>query len=68
MEISLKDKVITILNEKGPVSIAEISRILDVNKEYVSGYLHGLADSGVLESKMVGKAKVFAVTGVSNEA
>ena len=68
MEISLKEKVISILNEKGPVSIAEISRILDVNKEYVSGYLHGLADSGVLESKMVGKAKVFVVTGVSNEA
>jgi predicted ArsR family transcriptional regulator len=56
---NLREKVLTLLNERGPISIAETSRILDVNKEFLSGYLHGLADSGLLKSKNVGRAKVF---------
>ena len=59
MEGTFKEKVLLLLDQKGPASISEISRGLDGGKEFVSGYLHGLADCDVLEAKQVGKAKVF---------
>ena len=59
MEGTFKNRVLLLLDEKGPASISEISKGLDGSKEFVSGYLHGLADCGVLKAKQVGRAKVF---------
>ena len=58
---TLKERVLDILTEKGPISISQISKTLEKNKEYVSGYLQGLADSGLLKAKKVGRAKIFLV-------
>lgn len=58
MEGTFKERVLKIL-DKGPASISEISRGLDGSKEFVSGYLHGLADCGLLNARQVGRAKVF---------
>ena len=59
MEDTFKERVLGILDKKGPASISEISRGLDSSKEFVSGYLHGLADCGLLKARRVGRAKVF---------
>ena len=59
MEGTFRDRILLLLDNKGPASISEISRGMDSSKEFVSGYLHGLADCGVLKEKQVGKAKVF---------
>lgn len=59
MEGTFRERVLFLLDRKSPASISEISRNLDENKEFVSGYLHALADCGLLTSKQVGKAKVF---------
>ncbi len=58
MEGTFKEKILLLL-DKGPASIAEISRNMDESKEFVSGYLHSLADCGLLEARHVGRAKVF---------
>jgi len=59
MEGAFKKRILLLLDEKGPASISEISRAMPESKEFVSGYLHGLADCGLLTAKRVGKAKVF---------
>jgi len=59
MEGTFKKRILTILEEKGPTSISEVSREMGGNKEFISGYLHGLADCGLLRPTRVGKAKVF---------
>ena len=58
---TLRERVFDILNENGPISISQISKALEKNKEYVSGYLQCLADSGLLKAKKVGRAKVFLI-------
>jgi hypothetical protein len=59
MEGTFKSRILFLLDDKGPSSISEISRGLSENKEFVSGYLHGLADCGLLKAKRIGRAKVF---------
>ena len=59
MEGTFKERVLLLLDQKGPASISEISRRLDEGKEFVSGYLHALADCDLLRSTNVGRAKVF---------
>ncbi len=59
MEGTFKERVLLLLDQKGPASISEISRGIDGSKEFISGYLHGLADCDVLEERQIGKAKVF---------
>ena len=59
MEGTFKERVLLLLDERGPASIAEISRGLDECKEFVSGYLHALADCDLLMSTEIGRAKVF---------
>jgi DNA-binding transcriptional ArsR family regulator len=56
---SFKERVLTMLDEKSPASISEISRGLDESKEFVSGYLHALTDCELLIFARVGRAKVF---------
>jgi len=58
LEGSFKKRILSII-EEGPTSISEVSRVIGGNKEFVSGYLHGLADCGILRPTRVGKAKVF---------
>jgi len=60
---TLKGEVLNILKEKGPISISQIAKALSKNKQLLSGYLQGLADSGILKEKRVGKAKVFLIDG-----
>jgi predicted ArsR family transcriptional regulator len=59
MEGTFKERVLMMLEEKGPASISEISRGLEESKEFVSGYLHALTDCDLLRSTQVGRAKVF---------
>ena len=59
MEGTFKNRILFLLDENGPSSISEISREMKENKEFVSGYLHGLADCNVLRAKQIGRAKVF---------
>lgn len=60
MKNDLRENIFAILKE-GPNSISEIARRVDGSKEFISGYLHGLADCGILKAKRIGKAKVFLI-------
>ena len=53
-----KDQILLVLDQ-GPSCISELSRVLDQSNEFTSGYLHCMADFGMLTQRNVGKAKMF---------
>ena len=53
-----KDRILLVL-EQGPSCISELSRILEESNEFTSGYLHCMAEFGMLAQRSVGKAKMF---------
>lgn len=60
-----KDRILLVLNE-GPSCISELSRILDESNEFTSGYLHCMADFGMLTQRNIGKAKMFTLSADAN--
>ena len=48
--------------KENPMSVSELARRLNVRREYLSGYLEALRDSGKLERIMVGRSYVYRPT------
>lgn len=56
----LSEKILRVLADKGPCSQKEMSNKLEkINRAILTGYLRCMADVGKIQSKDIGKAKVY---------
>ncbi len=53
-----EETLFKILKER-PMSVSELARRLNIRREYLTGYLEALRDSGKLERIMVGRSYVY---------
>jgi len=59
MDLSLLQKIKIILSKNPGLSIKEIAKAVDVNRQFMAGYLTAMEDIGEVYSRKVGPAKIY---------
>lgn len=56
---NLSEKVKRLLSKTPGLSVKEIARALDVNRQFMSGFLTAIEEKGEVYSRKVGPARIF---------
>jgi hypothetical protein len=63
----LKFKIKSLLNKGGPVPLKDISKVIDMDKSKLSGYLEAMVDYGDLSFKKIGPSNVYSLKSRRNK-
>lgn len=63
---NLETNALKLLKSK-PMSVSELSKKLNVRRDFLTGYLESMRDRGIVELVNVGRAHVYIVKGGKNE-
>jgi len=63
-----KYKVLKVIYEYGEVNISRIARETGLNYAYVKRYVKELKDSGIINKRAFGRAKMYSINYTSSKA
>jgi len=59
LSVGVKNRILDTIGKK-PMSLSEVSRVLNVRRDFVSGYLEAMRHEGKVEVVAVGRSKVYS--------
>ena len=59
LSVGVKNRILDTIGKK-PMSLSEVSRVLNVRRDFVSGYLEAMRHEGKVEVVSVGRSKVYS--------
>jgi len=59
VSVGVKNRILDTIRKK-PMSLSELSRLLNVRRDFISGYLEAMRHEGKVELVAVGRSKVYS--------
>jgi predicted transcriptional regulator len=59
LSVGVKNRILDTIGKK-PMSLSEVSRVLNVRRDFVSGYLEAMRHEGKVTVVAVGRSKVYS--------
>jgi predicted transcriptional regulator len=59
LSVGVKNRILDTIGKK-PMSLSEVSRVLNVRRDFVSGYLEAMRHEGKVNVVAVGRSKVYS--------
>ena len=59
MVVGAKNRILDTIRKR-PMSLSELSRLLNVRRDFISGYLEAMRHEGKVELVAVGRSKVYS--------
>ena len=59
MSVGVKNRILDTIRKK-PMSLSALSRLLNVRRDFISGYLEAMRHEGEVELVSVGRSKVYS--------
>jgi predicted transcriptional regulator len=59
LSAGVKNRILDTIGKK-PMSLSEVSRVLNVRRDFVSGYLEAMRHEGKVNVVAVGRSKVYS--------
>jgi len=59
LSVGVKNRILDTISKR-PMSLSELSRVLNVRRDFVSGYLEAMRHEGKVDVVAVGRSKVYS--------